>query len=271
MGNYSTPFPTVIDAVIKALEQALPERVPGGHFGTHSGVRFYRQTAGRDAFSDPRQRPWRLGRLRDAMTAQARSAPWRTATRALFRSSCRNPRCRSGSRNSRCARIPRGAGTFRGGLGFRKNYRILAPCTVQTNLDRTKFPPWGVQGGARSQARALHPGRRADCAGTTIDRQGEGPRAQAGDLLCVETGGGGGYGPPASVRSTAIQRDLDAGYVSREGAERDYGVTIGADGKARAIRVAEMNRPEHGRRLRRRDRHNKQAITIMAVLRDASV
>src|SRR5258708_35884546 len=40
MGNYSTPFPTVIDAVIKALEQALPERVPGGHFGTHSGIRF---------------------------------------------------------------------------------------------------------------------------------------------------------------------------------------------------------------------------------------
>ena len=33
MGNYSTPFPTVIDAVIKALEQALPDRVPGGQIG----------------------------------------------------------------------------------------------------------------------------------------------------------------------------------------------------------------------------------------------
>src|SRR5205823_12008565 len=40
-----------------------------------------------------------------------------------------------------------GAGTFRGGLGFRKTYGILAPCMVQTNLDRTKFPPAGVQGG----------------------------------------------------------------------------------------------------------------------------
>src|SRR5258708_25458 len=47
MGNYSTPFPTVIDAVINELEQALPERVPGGHFGTHSGIRFYgRRTDG---------------------------------------------------------------------------------------------------------------------------------------------------------------------------------------------------------------------------------
>ena len=40
MGNYSQPFPTVIDAIIKALENALPERVTGAHFGTFSGVRF---------------------------------------------------------------------------------------------------------------------------------------------------------------------------------------------------------------------------------------
>src|SRR6185503_18045875 len=40
MGNYSQPFPTVIDAIIKSLEQALPERVTGAHFGTFSGVRF---------------------------------------------------------------------------------------------------------------------------------------------------------------------------------------------------------------------------------------
>jgi N-methylhydantoinase B len=45
MGNYSTPFPTVIDTVIRALEKALPERVPGGHFGTHSGIRFYGKRA----------------------------------------------------------------------------------------------------------------------------------------------------------------------------------------------------------------------------------
>ena len=32
MGNYSQPFPTVIDAIIKALEKALPERVTGAHF-----------------------------------------------------------------------------------------------------------------------------------------------------------------------------------------------------------------------------------------------
>jgi N-methylhydantoinase B/oxoprolinase/acetone carboxylase alpha subunit len=40
MANYSQPFPTVIDAFIKALEHALPERITGAHFGTFSGVHF---------------------------------------------------------------------------------------------------------------------------------------------------------------------------------------------------------------------------------------
>jgi len=48
----------------------------------------------------------------------------------------------------------------------------------------------------------------------------------------VETGGGGGYGAPAERPLPLIQRDLDAGYVSAAAAERDYGITIGRDGKA---------------------------------------
>jgi N-methylhydantoinase B len=52
-------------------------------------------------------------------------------------------------------------------------------------------------------------------------------------LVCVETGGGGGYGPPRERALDLIQRDLEAGYVSAEAAERDYGITISASGKAR--------------------------------------
>ena len=65
MGNYSQPFPTVIDAIIKALEKALPERVTGAHFGTFSGVRFRGKRDNGTPLRLPRQRPRRLGRLRD--------------------------------------------------------------------------------------------------------------------------------------------------------------------------------------------------------------
>jgi N-methylhydantoinase B len=54
----------------------------------------------------------------------------------------------------------------------------------------------------------------------------------AGDVVCVETGGGGGYGPPSGRQLQHIQRDLDAGYVSAAAAGRDYGVTVGDDGEA---------------------------------------
>ena len=122
-----------------------------------------------------------------------------------------------------------GAGTFRGGLGLRKTYRILAPLRVQTNLDRTAFPPWGVQGGGEAKPGCF-----------TLLRHGErksvgkekGLALKPGDLLCVETAGGGGYGIASARPLAAIQRDLDAGYISRAGAERDYAVKIGPDGKA---------------------------------------
>jgi N-methylhydantoinase B len=231
MGNYSTPFPTVIDTVIRALEKALPQRVPGGHFGTHSGIRFYGRRADGTFFGthDSGHGGWGAGATHDG------AGPFRTMahgdTRIIpleLQEATLPIRIEELSLRQDSA----GAGTFRGGLGFRKTYRILAPCMVQTNLDRTKFPPWGVQGGRQAK-----PGRF-----TLVDHhtgkerpigKEKGLALEPGDLLCVETGGGGGYGAPGQRPLAAIQRDLDAGYVSTAAAERDYGVKIGADGRVR--------------------------------------
>ncbi len=231
MGNYSTPFPTVIDAVIKALEKALPERVPGGHFGTHSGIRFFGRRADGSYFGthDSGHGGWGACATHDG------SGPYRTMahgdTRLIpieLQETYLPVRIEEFALRTNSA----GAGTFRGGLGFRKVYRILGPCELQTNLDRTRFPPWGVQGGKDAKA-----GRFLLIDGKTgaqraIEKE-KGLRLAAGDLVCIETGGGGGYGPPQARTLDRIQRDLHAGYISAEAAARDYGVTVGADGKAR--------------------------------------
>ena len=65
MGMYGTfPFPTIVDTFIKALEKALPDRVTGAHFGTYSSVGFAGTPRRRHALPLPRQRPRRLGRVR---------------------------------------------------------------------------------------------------------------------------------------------------------------------------------------------------------------
>jgi N-methylhydantoinase B len=230
MGNYSTPFPTVIDAVIKALERALPDRVPGGHFGTHSGVRFHGRRADGTFFGthDSGHGGW------GASPACDGSGPFRTMahgdTRIIpleLQETYLPVRIEEFALRADSG----GAGKFRGGLGYRKSYRMLGACELQTNLDRTRFPPWGVQGGGEGE-----PGRFTLIEGKTgAERSIEKERRcllAAGDLVRIETGGGGGCGPARQRALDLIQRDLDAGYITVAAAIRDYGVTIGDDGKA---------------------------------------
>ena len=228
MGNYSTPFPTVIDAVIKALERALPERVPGGHFGTHSGVHFSGRRPDGSYFGthDSGHGGWGACATHDG------SGPFRTMAHGDTRIiPLELQECYLPLRIEEFSLRPDsgGAGRFRGGLGVCKTYRILAPCELQTNLDRTRFPPWGVQGGKEGK-----PGRVTRVDGQSgeerpIDKE-KGFRLAAGDLVRVETGGGGGCGPPCERALSRIQHDLDAGYISAEAATRDYDLSVGADG-----------------------------------------
>src|SRR6516165_4229267 len=153
MFMYPTPFPTVIDAIIKALADALPARVPGGHFGTHSGVRFYGRRADGSFFDshDSGHGGW------GACASHDGGGPFRTMahgdTRIIpleLQESLMPFRIEEFSLREDSG----GAGQFRGGMGFRKQYRMTAPANLGTNLDRTKYPPWGVRGG-----REAKPGR----------------------------------------------------------------------------------------------------------------
>ena len=119
-----------------------------------------------------------------------------------------------------------GAGTFRGGCGVRRAWRILdRDLRASTCFERTVTPPFGLAGGL--------PGGRARLSmllldGTRRAVPGKGAyTAPAGAVVTIEAPGSGGYGPPAARDRAALRADLADGYVSPEGAARDYGVTDG--------------------------------------------
>ena len=92
-----------------------------------------------------------------------------------------------------------------------------------------KFPPWGVRGGSAAKS-----GRvtviKPDGTRQIMGKAKSFP-LKKGDRVILETGGGGGWGPPGERSLELIQRDLDRGYITAEAAEKDYGVTI-VDGNA---------------------------------------
>jgi N-methylhydantoinase B len=46
---------------------------------------------------------------------------------------------------------------------------------------------------------------------------------KAGERFLLQSAGGGGFGDPLARDRTALARDLAEGFVSPEGAVRDYG------------------------------------------------
>jgi N-methylhydantoinase B len=92
-----------------------------------------------------------------------------------------------------------GAGRFRGGDGIVRAVEALVPAEVSILSDRRILAPYGLAGGA--------PGRRGR---NTLRRAGERTahtlpskvtlRMDAGDVLTIETPGGGGHGRASSPR-----------------------------------------------------------------------
>jgi len=86
-----------------------------------------------------------------------------------------------------------GAGAWRGGDGVVREYEALAPMQVSLLTERRRHAPAGAAGGAPGAAGAtlLH-GRPLPAKGTV--------RLAPGDVLRIETPGGGGYGEPTGER-----------------------------------------------------------------------
>jgi N-methylhydantoinase B len=119
-----------------------------------------------------------------------------------------------------------GAGKFRGGLGTRRDWRILGEeSIVNVRSDRFKFSSPGIFGAkpARPSRAALNPGEPDERALTS---KVAGVRLKTGDLLSFQLGGGGGWGDPFERDPERVRLDVVRGYVTRQAARSDYGVVL---------------------------------------------
>jgi len=132
-----------------------------------------------------------------------------------------------------------GEGTTRGGLGLRREIRLLeGEARYSVLSDRAVLPPFGV-GGAGPAAPVK----------VTLERDGgeiefatpgkvTGHLITAGDVVVMQSAGGGGYGEPLARDPERVRQDVEAGYVSAERARTGYGVVLMPAGDVNAAATA---------------------------------
>lgn len=116
-----------------------------------------------------------------------------------------------------------GAGETRGGLAFRREYEVLAEAMrMSVRSSKHVIPPAGHGGGA--------PGR---CGDAIVNPEGEARQLaarasdvalQRGDVVRLDTPGGGGVGDPHDRPPQTVRADVLDGYVTLEAAAQVYGV-----------------------------------------------
>ena len=118
-----------------------------------------------------------------------------------------------------------GAGTYRGGLGVRRVWRVLEhQAHAAVCCERTVTPPFGLDGGhpgAPAKLELIAPRSNA----RKLTSKG-GFLAPAGSIVVMEAPGSGGYGPPSGRDTRALSEDLLDGYVTPAEARRIYGVKL---------------------------------------------
>jgi len=229
MAGWSGIVPTVVDAIVRALADAMPDRVPAGHhallggavvfFGTHPKTkrRFVVQSIEGGGWGG---RPFEDGESGTVSVCQGDvrngsiegielKCPVVVEARELRPDSC-------------------GAGKFRGGLGIDMRVRNLVDGKWNFEMPRRgKCPPWGIRGGTPGEPGGYllkMPGERK-----FTMRGGSHIPVPIGAEAIVRTGGGGGWGKPQDRDAALVAKDVAEGFISAAAARKLYGVAVRAN------------------------------------------
>ena len=188
-GNVETSQ-RIVDVVLGALAQAVPERIPAASQGTMNNVAFggYDAARGRAfAYYETIGGGMGASALGDGLSGvhTHMTNSLNTPVEALenyLPLKIRRYGLRRGSG---------GAGRHRGGEGIIREYEFLVPAALTIMSERRKFAPYGLRGGSPGR-----PGRNTLVSRGRPSKLGSkvNVKVRPGDVLVVETPGGGGYG-----------------------------------------------------------------------------
>ncbi len=115
-----------------------------------------------------------------------------------------------------------GAGQWRGGVSFQREYELLEDAMIIRRFDKSRFPPGGVNGGqsgagGRFVVRVGAPDEIETRASGRYD-------LKAGDRFLIQSAGGGGFGDAGKRSREAVAADVAQGYVTPAKAKEIFGL-----------------------------------------------
>lgn len=190
-GNVETSQ-RIVDVLLGALAQAIPEKIPAASSGTMNNIAFggfdpslgrryaYYETIGGGMGAGPGRAG--LSGVHTHMTNSLNTPIEALEIYLPLKIGEYRLRRRSGGR-----------GRWRGGDGLIREYEFFTPVQLTLISERRQFAPYGLQGGSpgRPGKNTLIRGKRRLKLGSKVNL-----KIYPGDKLRVETPGGGGYGQP---------------------------------------------------------------------------
>ncbi len=222
---YFTPLGLLIDLVVKALSEAVPERAAAASYGDSMVI--YLSGINPDSKQpwlhvEPTVGGWGAWDGSDGEDGLINNVNGSLKDMPIEVLETKYPlRLRHyGYRTDSC-----GHGEFRGGVGVEREFEILEDATMSTWFERSCTPAWGLAGGWSAQPPdvVLNPGRPDErhmlkCANVRLAK---------GDIVRTKTGGGGGFGAPAQRDPDAVRADVVDGVISLDTAREVYGIEAG--------------------------------------------